>query len=208
MNRLLCFLPLLCWLSALPAQSYDASAGIRVGTDIGLTGQLRVPFIHKSFVLEGILQSSLRRDAGSLTVLGKRHQNVLSRRINIFYGAGFHVGWTDEINPKTLEEYNRPLGVDGIVGAEITFAKFNVSYDFKPAVNVGGNAFPLTLETALSVRYVLSKRNDIWDKQKERATNKRRKKNRREKKREQRRRDRIKAGKDPGGWRFWEKDGA
>jgi len=206
MIRLLSLLALLLPLS-LFAQSYDAAVGFRLGTDWGATAQVRLPQIHKSFVLEGIVQSSFQRNEGSLTVLGKKHQNILSRRINLFYGAGGHIGWTNEINTKTGEVYGRPIGIDGVLGAEITFAKVNISYDFKPALNIGGGAFPLSLSTGISVRYVIAKRNDIWDKKKERANNKDRKRNKRERNREKKRKARKKAGKDPNGWKFWKKDG-
>lgn len=206
MNKLLCILFIFSSL-ALYGQSYDAAIGLRLGTDFGATGQVRLPAIHKNFVVEGILQTSLRRNLGSLTVLGKQHQNILTRRLNIFYGAGAHIGWTDEINPDNLEPYSRPFGIDGIIGAEATFARINVSYDFKPAINVGGNSFPISVSTGISVRYVIAGRNDIWDKKTERATNKRRKQNRRERNREKKRRQRVKDGKDPNGWKFWKKDG-
>lgn len=189
----------------LTAQSYDASLGLRLGTEIGATAQLRLPVVHKNFVVEGIVLQSLRRNEGTLTLLGKQHQNILSRRLNIFYGAGVHVGWTDEINTKTGEVYSRPLGIDGIVGAEATFAKINVSYDFKPAINLGGDAFPFSVQTAISIRYVIAGRNDIWDKKKERANNKDRKQNQREREREKKRKQRIKEGKNPNGWKFWKK---
>lgn len=191
----------------LAAQSYDAAIGLRLGTEIGATAQLRLPLVHKNFVAEGIVHQSLRRNEGSLTLLGKQHQNILSRRLNIFYGAGVHVGWTDEINTKTGEVYGRPLGIDGIIGAEATFAKINLSYDFKPAINFGGDAFPVSVQTSISVRYVIAGRNDIWDKKKERANNKDRKKNRRERQREKKRKQRVKDGKDPNGWKFWKNDG-
>ena len=182
--------------AGLAAQSYDLALGLRLGTEIGATAQLRLPMVHKNFVAEGIIHQSLNRDEGSLTVLGKQHQNLLSRRLNIFYGAGVHVGWTDEINTDTGVKYNRPWGIDGIVGAEATFARVNVSYDFKPAINIGGGQFPVTVQTGISVRYVLSKRHDIWDKKRER-----------ERRRDRRRRQRERDGKDPNGWRFWKKDG-
>jgi len=182
------FLLLLSVSAFLTAQSYDAALGIRLGTEIGASGQVRLPVIHKNFVAEGILQSSLRRNEGKFTILGKQHQNILTRRLNIFYGAGVHLGWTDEINTKTGETYSAP-------------------YDFKPSINVGGDAFPISLETSITVRYVIAGRNDIWDKKKEKANNRNRKKNRRERNREKKRKQRIKDGKNPNGWKFWKKDG-
>jgi len=100
MTRLL-IATLLLFPLFITAQSYDAAIGLRLGTEIGATAQIRLPLIHKNFVAEGIVHKSLNRNEGSLTLLGKQHQNILSRRLNIFYGAGVHVGWTDEINTDT-----------------------------------------------------------------------------------------------------------
>lgn len=177
-----------CLLPALvAAQSYDAAFGIRVGTEWGATVQLRVPQIHKNFVLEGIVHQAIGKDEGSVTLLGKQHQPLLSRRINLFYGAGAHAGWNNEIDTETGATFNGPIGVTGIVGLEATFKRINISYDFKPAVNLTGGESVLYTQTAVSVRYVISKRNDIWNKDQERKMNKRRKARRREKRREERR---------------------
>ena len=182
---------MLGWFNSINAQSYDAAIGLRLGTDFGATAQVRLPQIHKNFVLEGIVQQSLTKDQGYLTVLGKQHQNILSRRLNLFYGAGAHIGWSDE--PRNEGEPARnPFGIDGIIGAEITFAKVNISYDFKPAINIRGGDGILDMHTGISVRCVIAKRNDIWDKKKER-------KNRRERKRRQRERA------DKKWFQFWKK---
>ena len=160
---------------------------------------MRLPRFHKNFVLEGIVQSSLVKDQGSITLLGKQHQPLLSRRINLFYGAGAHAGWTDELRGD--EPAKSPLGIDGVVGAEATFGGFNVSYDFKPAINIRGGDGILDAQTAVSIRYVIAKRNDIWDKKKERANNKDRKKRKRSRNKEKRRKEREKTGKR--WYEFW-----
>lgn len=178
----------------LTAQSYDAAIGLRLGTDWGATAQIRLPQVHKNFVLEGILQSSLTKDEGSLTVLGKQHRPLLSRRLNLFYGAGAHFGWSDELD-KDGELVGRPIGVDGVIGVEATFAGFNLAYDFKPAINIGGGASFLDTQTAISVRYVIAKRNGIWDKKKEKANRRDKKKRQRTRRKEDRKKDREKSGK-------------
>lgn len=178
---------------------------MRLGTDWGATVQLRVPQIQKNFVVEGILQSSLQRNEGTFTLLGKQHRPLLSRRINLFYGAGLHAGWNNDLDKETGAPIGGPVGVDGVIGLEATFAKINVAYDFKPALNIGGGSQFLYTQTAISVRYVISGRNDIWDKKKETANRKEKKQKQRERAREQKRKDRIKAGKNPNGWQFWKK---
>ena len=193
MNRLLLLTALTLGTLTISAQSYDFGLGLRLGTEWGATVQLRMPVIHKNFVLEGLLHSSLQRDEGSLTLLGKQHQNILTRRLNLFYGAGVHAGWTGEKDDDG-NTFNGPIGIDGIVGAEATFARVNVSYDFKPAINVTGGSQVLSVHSAVSVRYVLAKRNDIWDKKKERQT-------RRERKRRKKERERAKS--DKKWWQVW-----
>ena len=170
----------------LTAQSYDAAIGIRVGTEWGATAQLRVPQLHKNFVLEGIVHQAIGKDEGSISLLGKQHQPLLSRRINLFYGAGAHAGWNHETDSETGEAFNGPVGLTGVVGLEATFKRINVSYDFKPAVNVTGGESFLYSQTAVSVRYVIGRRNSIWDKGQEKKIRKRRKERRRDKRREER----------------------
>ncbi len=184
---LLCvFLPVV-----LAAQAYDLALGIRVGTEWGATALLRLPQVHKNFVLETILLSSIGKDEGTVTVLGTQHQPLLSRRLNLFYGAGLHAGWNNEIDTETGETFNGPKGVTGIVGLEATVGKINLSYDFKPALNVSGGESILYTQTAVSVRYVLAKRHDLWSKDIE----KNRRQRQRAKQRDQRRADRARSGK-------------
>ena len=77
---------------SLTAQSYTTSAGMRLGTEWGLTVQQR---IAKKTTLEGILQSSLQREEFTLTVLAEQHYPLISRRLNVYAGAGLHKGWNN-----------------------------------------------------------------------------------------------------------------
>ena len=182
------------------AQSYDMALGLRVGTEWGATAQLRVPQLHKNFVLEAIILSSLTKDEGSLTLLGKQHRPLLSRRINLFYGGGLHAGWNNEIDTETGETFNGPKGITGIVGLEATVGKVNLSYDFKPALNVTGGESILYTHTAVSVRYVIARRHGIWSRDKERKIRKQRKDRRRERRREER------AARDRRWYEVWRRD--
>lgn len=202
MNRTLLFIFLLS-SAFLSAQSYDAALGLRLGTEWGVTAQVRLPFVQKNFVGEAILQSSLQRDEGLFTLLGKQHRPLLSRRLNLFYGAGLHTGWNNEIDAESGQKASGPFGVTGVVGAEMTIGKVNLSYDFKPAVNLSGGNSVLYTQTAVSVRYVIAKRHDIWDKRKERDQRRARKQRQRDKRKAQRQRDREARGKQ---WfQFWKK---
>lgn len=183
------------WAACLQAQSYDLSAGLRLGTDWGATAQFRMPYVHKNFVLEGILQSSFQRDEGTFTILGKQHKPILSRRLNLFFGAGPHFGWSNELNGDG-EAINGAKGISGVIGGEATFGGINISYDFKPAINLSGGSKTVYAQSGLSIRYVISKRGDIWDKKKEKARNKDRK---------QRKRAREKEKRGKGRFEFWKK---
>lgn len=178
----------------LGAQSYDAAFGLRLGTDWGLTGQLRMPLIHKNFAIEGILQSSFQREEVAITLLGKQHYPLLSRRLNVFLGGGFHTGWNTSADE--TDQYTNPFGIDVVAGAEITLGRFNLSYDFKPAINLVGGEKTVYAQSGLSLRYVIAKRNDIYDKKNERRRNKNRK---------QRAREKRKADRDPDWWKVWKR---
>lgn len=199
--RLSLLLPLLLLLTRGPAQSYDFALGVRLGTEWGATAQLRVPQIQKNFVVESIVQTRADGDEGMITLLGKQHRPLLSRRLNLFYGAGLHAGWNNGMDAETGETFNGPKGVTGIVGMEATIGRVNLSYDFKPALNISGGESRLYAQTAISARYVIGKRHSIWDKQNERDMRKRRKVRKRDRRKEQRRRERAQSSKQ---WfEFW-----
>lgn len=168
------------------AQSYDFAVGMRVGTEWGATAQLRLPQVHKNFVVEGILQSTIGRDEGSFTLLAKQHRPLISRRLNLFYGGGGHGGWSNEVDGESGRTFNGPVGLTGIVGLEATVGRFNLSYDYKPAINVSGGQNVIDTHTAVSVRYVIAKRHSIWSKQKEKKIRKKRRQRRRDQRREER----------------------
>lgn len=162
------------------AQSYDTSLGLRLGTDWGITVQHR---IFNKTTLEGIIQSSLQREEAMVTLMGEQHFPVISRRFNLYYGGGLHKGWISETNTETGALYRDPFGITFIGGLEITLARLNISYDFKPSINLVGGAKTIYTQTGLSVRYVLDKRTA--------------KENRQAKKRNKKKGDGF-------NWKFWE----
>lgn len=186
---------MLLFTASLSGQSYDLAAGLRLGTDWGATAQLRMPYVHKNFVVEGIVQSSFQRDEGVITILGKQHRPILSRRLNLFYGAGPHFGWSNETDGEG-QSIKGAKGISGVIGGELTLGDVNLSYDFKPAVNIAGGSKRIYTQSAISVRYIMAKRGDLFDKKKERQRIKDRKKRRRVKEKEKR-------GK--GRFEFWKK---
>lgn len=185
----------------LPAQSYDLAAGLRFGTEWGGSILFRVPQIHKNFTLETVVQQSANRNEGRLTFLGRKHHPFLTRRLNIFMGGGVHLGWTNELDPETTEPLKNPWGLTAILGAEMTIGRTNLSYDIRPAVNLSGRSTGPALQTGISIRYVISRRNDIWDRKRERANNRERKQRQRQRRRARRQRDRERNG-NSGIWPF------
>ncbi|WP_020537640.1 hypothetical protein [Lewinella cohaerens] len=178
------------------AQSYDLAAGVRLGTDLGISAKLRLPPIDENFTLETILQTSLEREEGMLTVLGEQHFPLITRRVNLYAGIGFHAGWLEN-DPDRLEDYKAPAGISFIGGAELNFKNINISTDFKPAINLSGGEKRMYSQTAITLRYIPFKRYDIFESP--RAKRKRK----RQKARDQRRQDRTTNGKK--GWQFWKK---
>lgn len=178
------------------AQSYDLAAGVRLGTDLGISAKLRMPPIDENFTIETILQTSLEREEGLLTVLGEQHFPLITRRVNLYAGIGAHVGWLEN-DPNRDPDYKAPAGLSLIGGAEINFKNINISTDFKPAVNISGGEKRMYSQTAITLRYIPFKRYDIFESPREKR------KRQRQKARDQRRQDRATNGKKD--WQFWKK---
>lgn len=181
------FLLLLFILSTtlLPAQSYITAGGIRLGTDWGLTFKQR---ILEHTTVEGILQQSFQREEFMVTGLVAQHYPVLFKGLNFYFGGGLHKGWNNQ--PKTFENpdgFKNPFGITAIGGLELTLGRLNLSYDYKPALNLVGGESTFYMQTGLSARYVFYSNRDL--KKKERA------------KKKQARKEKIR-----GKLRFWEKD--
>jgi hypothetical protein len=148
------------------AQSYNTALGLRLGTDWGLSLRQR---LVQNVSSELLLQSSLQRDETQLTLMGVWHKPLLTRRLNFYYGLGFHKGWVGD----TTQGYKDPFGIDAMAGLEFTIFRLNLTYDFKPAINLVGGEKPFYLQTGISLRYVLWKRDKYpWEE------NRRRKKRR------------------------------
>ncbi len=154
------------------AQSYFTAGGARLGTDWGLTFQQR---LLKHTTGEFIFQSSLVREELMLTGLLEHHFPLVTKRLNVYLGAGFHKGFVTD----NTAAYDSPYGMTVIAGAEFTIARLVISYDYKPAFNFNGGENSWYSQTGVSVRYVFVKQNVF-------------KKIKRRKERERKRRERIK----------------
>jgi hypothetical protein len=79
-------------------------------------------------------------------------------RLNWYYGVGGHLGFWDG---KYYRDYNNDLnytivGIDGILGLEYNFndIPFNISIDWKPAINLTGSSGFYGDGGAISLRYI------------------------------------------------------
>lgn len=156
MKNLLIVLLLLAVVVPSTAQRYFTAAGIRLGTDWGLTIEQRVA---KRWTVQAILNHDNPNDLTLFTVLGEHHQPLIGKRINLFTGAGFHAGSFDSRKRETFPE--GPKGITLIGGLEATFGRLNASFDLKPAINLVDTEQALYWQTGLSVRYVIAK-NGVW----------------------------------------------
>lgn len=131
------------------SQYYNVAAGLRMGTEFGISVQGR---IADKTTIEAIINTSLSSNRQSGTFLLEQHQSILTRRVNFYMGGGMHQSWTQD----TLTHL--PGGIAAIVGAEISLGKFNISWDYKPSVTLWGKeAHIYNGETAVTLRYVFWK---------------------------------------------------
>ena len=150
------------------SQSYFTAVGVRLGTDWGMSFQQK---IYKHLTAEAIFQSSFFREELMLTIIPEYHFPLVSKRLNLYLGAGFHKGFITSSDPV----YNPPRGITTLAGAEITLAGFTISYDFKPAFNLSGGENSWYSQTALSIRYVIIRQKAFKKMKRKRARKKKRK---------------------------------
>lgn len=127
------------------AQKYITSAGIRIGSDLGLTFQ---QLIYSRNTAEAILQTNPYRF--SATALGQHHLRVLGKRFNYYFGAGPHFGQE--------KGYGNFTGVSGQAGVELTLTGTTAAIDYKPAINIKGGSSYVFHDVAISLRHVIIKR--------------------------------------------------
>ena len=151
MNKLFLFIVFFSGTTLLSAQTYNFSGGIRLGTEIGISIKVRVA---DKLTLEGIVQSPIQEEEAIISLLLEKHNSVLTKGLNIYYGGGVQKGFVFS----EVREFEDPFGAVVIIGAEFNFARLNLSYDLKPAINIIGGSAPVILQTGLSVRYIFDKR--------------------------------------------------
>ncbi len=138
---------------AVFGQGYNTAGGLRVGAGAGLD---LVQRIGPKQSLELIAQNRFGTDAFTLTAVGRRHVALGLKRVNFFVGGGLHKGWGYE--DETRSKRGDPFGITLQGGAEVTFGRTNVAFDFLPQIHLSGRVIPASFGSAVSLRYVLIKR--------------------------------------------------
>jgi hypothetical protein len=179
------------------AQSYDLAAGVRLGKDLGVSIKMRVPPVDKNFTAEFLAQSSFDGKESRLTLMGEQHIPIITRRINLYIGMGLHAGWIEQDIDQEAD-FASPAGVSFIGGVEINFKRLSISIDYKPAVNIKGGERTFESDSALTLRYIPFKRNDIF------TSPRKKRKRQRLKKRRQKAQNRSSSEKKS--WQFWIKN--
>ena len=171
-----------CCVLPLFGQGYNTIGGVRFGTDWGITAKHR---IKDRITVEGIFQSSTKREEVIISALVAKHNPLITKRFNFYTGGGLHFG----VNSEPLGEttVKNPFGVTAIAGVEFKLAKLIVSWDFKPAINLVGGTKRVYPQTGISLRYVFVKKPLL----KEPLFKKKENKDKKEKKKIN--------------WKFWEK---
>lgn len=139
---------------AVNAHDYNTGIGVRGGFSNGLTVK---HFINNNAAIEGILSSRWR--GFNITGLYEIHAQAFNTpRLHWYYGVGGHVGFWDGYrnHPWFKDGTYTIIGVDGILGLEynIDVIPFNISLDWKPALNLIGYTGFWGDEVALSIRFI------------------------------------------------------
>lgn len=156
-NQTFIFIVFLCLTANISfAQSYNTTAGMRLGTEWGLSVKQR---LYESWTAEAILQTNRKKNETALTLLAVDHKAILSRRLNLFFGGGLHLPLQNTENALREDGF----GVVGAAGLEFTFARLNFTWDYLPVFIPSALSF--RMQSAMSIRYVIQKRDKFsWEK--------------------------------------------
>ena len=136
------------------AQDYTTGIGIRGGLYNGIAIK---HFIGIKSAFEVILAT--RWQGYNITGLYEIHTQAFNTpHLNFYYGFGGHLGVWNGANVSWVNDNlnHTVIGVDGILGLEYNFKEvpFNISVDWKPALNLIGYSGFWGDNGALSFRYI------------------------------------------------------
>jgi hypothetical protein len=179
-------------ISSVVAQTYITTFGVRLGnnTDFRMAGLSFQQLVLNKVTIEGIIQSDFQKNT-TLHLLAESHQNIISKRLNFYVGAGVSGGY-EEFSQKTLPvQQNKTFGADLIAGLEVTLLHWNISVDYKPNFNITGRESWYQGQVGISVRGVVISDAALRKHKREKAREQ--KKKEREKTREKKEKDQVKA---------------
>lgn len=141
-------------VAVVQAQDYNTGIGVRGGFSNGLTIK---HFLNSNAAVEGLL--STRWHGVNITGLYEIHNQAFQTpRLNWYYGIGGHLGFWDgsKNHPWFNDGSYTVVGIDGIIGLEYNFEPipFNISLDYKPALNLIGYTGFWGDEVAFSLRFI------------------------------------------------------
>lgn len=148
-------------------QKYGTSAGIRFG-DKRFGVSVRQQMLKRT---TAELMFEFSPDEIQATFLPKYHFPILGKGLNLYIGAGAHLG--------SLKDFGITYGVDAMVGLEMKLPALpiTISADFKPGYHFRHEDW-FELPGAVSVHYIISK--DTREKRVKARKKRKRRKERRE----------------------------
>lgn len=134
-------------------QKYNALAGVRISNDVNIVFVQR---LFDKYTLEARIGTGITSAEQRYVLLMSRHYPLLSRRFNIFLGAGGFYSHTGSLS----ETQHVNTGIALNAGAELTLGRLSISLDYQPLLTVPQKSSAPLLQTSsgLSLRYVLVKR--------------------------------------------------
>jgi hypothetical protein len=166
MRSLILLLSLAFCMPPLSAQHYKTAAGLRLGNTYGLTV---VQALNKRWTAEALIHRNFDQ-LNYLNAMGRYHRPLFffTRTMNLYYGAGMHLGFGG------ASEGNMIYGLDGVIGVELTMFHVNLSLDYKPTIDFGQEQW-FRNYAGVSARYVIIEANwrDRWRKVRKKRQRKR-----------------------------------
>lgn len=136
------------------SQQYNTALGLRLGGEMGISLQQR---IGQRYTVEGLIQQGLTNNTTTFTGLLQKHYPVLGRNMNLYMGAGPHVGLAPASTDKDQQGRVGFAGATLIAGGELRLNRMLFSVDYKPAIHFAGRDQVFDGQTGISVRYILVK---------------------------------------------------
>ncbi len=137
----------------LHAQQYITAAGIRLASNPGLSLQQH---LWGRYTAEAMMQQGILNRQTRFTFLLEQHHKLLYKGLDLYLGAGPHIGWYKPISILKSSNSTKTMGGLSLVGgAELAVQRWLVSVDYKPSLSAGAGLHIFQSEAAISARYIL-----------------------------------------------------